>query len=428
MTTILMAESADFTIHSKISDTNNTAERYFGYSAGTDGQTIVVGAYGYNNNTGRAYVYEYNATSDTYEEVAELFASDPAENDYFGLSVAVDKDTILVGATGKDSQTHSNEGAVYLFEKPQGGWLTSTETVKLIASDAGDAYSFGVSVAIEGNTSVIGAYGADVGTHDKAGAAYVFERIGSDWLEKAKLTAFDANDSDKLGGCVSISGNTIIAGAPYEDFNATLIDSGAVYVYEKPKSGGWVSTNEANKLIASDHNATDNFGASAAISGNTVVVGAYKDDDNGSNSGSAYVYVHNVGEKWPRFETAKLRASDGAVDDDFGAKVAIDGDTIIVSAHGDDVGYWSKTGSAYVFVKPKNGWEWATEDRKLIAPDAAPYDRFGIGLAYKDNTIVLGSPYDDNGSIDNVGSAYIFTREPANENNMNPGLLMYLLN
>ena len=151
-----------------------------------------------------------------------------------------------------------------------------------------------------------------------------------------------------------------------------------------------VIVNEDAKLTASDAAVSDRFGLSVAASGDTVVVGAR--DDNGVQSGSAYVFV-KPGGGWagPLTEDAKLTASDGAINDKFGFSVAVSGDTVVVGAR-DDNAPLSRTGSAYVFVKPGGGWAGPlTEDAKLTASDGAGDDRFGVSVAVSDDTVVVGA-------------------------------------
>ena len=192
-----------------------------------------------------------------------------------------------------------------------------------MASDGAASDEFGVSVAISGDTLVVGAHGDnDNGTN--SGSAYIFTRSGTlAWTQQAKLTASDGAADDEFGGSVAISGDTVVVGAVWNDDNGT--DSGSAYIFTR---SGTAWTEQA-KLTASDGAADDNFGNSVAISGDTVVVGAWHDDDNGTDSGSAYIYTRS-GTAWT--EQAKLMASDGAADDEFGDSVAISGDTVVVGA------------------------------------------------------------------------------------------------
>ena len=163
-------------------------------------------------------------------------------------------------------------------------------------------------------------------------------------------------------------------------------------------NGVW---SEQAKLTASDGVADDLFGHSVSIDGDTAVIGAFRDDDNGSNSGSAYVYVRSDG-VWS--EQAKLTASDGAQDDSFGYSVSIDGDTVVVGAMDDDNG--SGSGSAYVYVRSNGVW---SEQQKLTASDGATGDYFGYSVSIDGDAVIIGASGDeDNGNAS--GSAYVFVR------------------
>ena len=192
-----------------------------------------------------------------------------------------------------------------------------TEIVKLTASDAAAGDWFGRYVAVSGATVVVGAPNDD-DNGSNSGSAYVFVRSGISWSQQAKLTASDAAAFDFFGVSVAISGDTAVVGANFDDGKG--VDSGSAYVFVR---SGTTWTEQA-KLTASDAAALDQFGIEVSISGDTAVVGAFSDDDSGSRSGSAYVFVHS-GATWT--EQAKLTASDAAIDDRFGRSVSVSGDT-----------------------------------------------------------------------------------------------------
>ena len=163
---------------------------------------------------------------------------------------------------------------------------------------------------------------------------------------------------------------------------------------------------QAAKLTASHGAATDEFGHSVAVDGDTVVVGAHQ--DNGPNSGSAYLFTKPKTDGWTSAtQTAKLTASDGAGFDVFGYSVAVEGDIVVVGAYLDD-DTWFGSGSAYLFTKPDEAWVDAAETAKLTASDGATYDRFGYSVAVDGDTVVVGASWDD-GNESNSGSAYAFT-------------------
>jgi uncharacterized repeat protein (TIGR01451 family) len=391
---------------------DGAAGDFFGYAVSISGDTIVVGAYGDDDNgtdSGSAYAFERNhdGTADNWGEVKKLTAADAAAGDWFGSAVSISGDTIAVGAPFDDDHGETS-GSAYTYV------ICSTpdwEQLKKNIGDDGDVDDyFGQAVSISGDTMVVGAeYDDDKG--ENSGSAYVFERnwngTADNWGLVKKLTATDGAAGDYFGAAVSISGDTIVVGAYYDD---DTTDSGSAYVFERNKDGpdNW---GQVKKLTASDGAAYDYFGTAVSISGDTVVVGAFEDDDNGkADSGSAYVFERNQGgtaNNWSQVK--KLTASDGAEYDYFGRAVSISDDTIVVGAHYDDDN-GSSSGSAYVFERnwggTANNW---SQVKKLTASDAAEYDYFGLAVSISGDTIVAGAFLGNLSDIDS-GSAYVFER------------------
>ena len=337
------------------------------------------------------------ATPDT--EIVKLTASDAAAGDWFGRYVAVSGATVVVGAPN-DDDNGSNSGSAYVFVRSGISW---SQQAKLTASDAAAFDFFGVSVAISGDTAVVGA-NFDDGKGVDSGSAYVFVRSGTTWTEQAKLTASDAAALDQFGIEVSISGDTAVVGAFSDDDSGSRSGSAYVFVHS---GATWT---EQAKLTASDAAIDDRFGRSVSVSGDTAVVGAVGDDDDGQNSGSAYVFVRS-GTTWT--EQAKLTASDAATFDIFGISVSISGDTALVAAwlHDDN---FILSGAAYMFVRSGTTW---TEQAKLPASDPAANDRFGVSVSISGETAVVGAYLNDDTGSDS-GSAYVF--EPAAPANTPP--------
>ncbi|HUW56000.1 MAG TPA: PEP-CTERM sorting domain-containing protein, partial [Planctomycetota bacterium] len=338
-----------------------------------------------------AYVFEDNGSA--WGQVAKLTASDGAAADSFGLSVSVSGTTAVVGAFG-DDDCGLGSGSAYLFEKGVSGW---SQMAKLTASDGTMFDSFGVSVAVSGTTAVVGAH-LDDDCGSNSGSAYLFEDNGTAWVQTAKLTASDGAVDDYFGGAVSVSGMTALVAANMDDDCGS--GSGSVYVFEN-NGTAWV---QVAKLLPSDGEAYDAFGVSVAVSGTTAVVGAYGDDDCGSNSGSAYVFEDN-GTAW--VQVAKLLPSDIAAGDAFGFSVSVSGTTAVVGAQWDD-DCGSASGSAYVFED--NGTAWV-QVAKLLPSDGAADDWFGRCVSVSGPTAIVGAFYNDDLGTSS-GSAYIFTPIP----------------
>ena len=231
-------------------------------------------------------------------------------------------------------------------------------------------------------------------------AAMAHDESSCDPVETAKLLASDGSEGDKFGSFVAISGNTALVGAYSDDDDGT--DSGSAYILEQQQDGSWLET---AKLLASDGTLYDKFGYSVAISGTTALVGSYGDDDNESASGSAYIFQQQQDGSW--LETAKLLASDGASDDRFGYNIAISGTIALVGNYADDDNE-SSSGSAYIFQQQQDG-SWL-ETTKLLASDGASSDYFGHSVDIS-GTIALVGAYGDDDNESASGSAYIFEQQ-----------------
>jgi hypothetical protein len=318
---------------------------------------------------------------------AVLTSSDGGANDQFGLSVGISGDTIVVGAPGHTVSGHGSQGAVYVFVKPASGWANMTQTAELTASDGAATEGLGEAVGISGNTIVAGP--AQHTQVTRRGEAYVFVKPVSGWTDMtqtAALTASDAANNDFLGVSVAISGDTVVVGA-----NGRNSSQGAVYLYEKP-SPGWQDMSESAKLTASDGAANDLFGTSVAIDGGTVVVGAPHHLVGLQDSGAAYVFVKPIF-GWPlsTTQTAELTPSDGATNDRFGLWVAVSGDDAIVSSPLHQVGANPGQGAAYLFAKPGDVWTNMTQTQELTSSDGAAGDFFANQERIAGNVAVIGN-------------------------------------
>ncbi len=364
----------------KLTPNDGEAYDYFGHSISVDGRTIAVGTDRDGDSgrlSGSAYVFTYDGG--VWTETIKLTASDGEAYDFLGHSISVSEGTIIVGAFGDENY----RGAAYVFTHDGQMW---GETAKLIAADSNGYFSndFGHSLFVDGRTIVVGADRDD----DDRGSAYVFTYDGEMWTETAKLTASDGEARDSFGRSLSISGNTIVAGAQGDDRRR-----GAVYVFTYD-GGMWTET---AKLTAADGEAYDFFGHSVSVDGRTVVVGTDRDAGVVRFSGSAYVFTYDGG-MWT--ETAKLTAADGEDHDLFGHSVDVSGRTIVIGAFGDsDNGGFS--GSAYVFTYDGEMW---TETAKLTAADGIANDFFGEAVSVDRGVVVVGAPGGDN----RIGSAYVY--------------------
>jgi uncharacterized protein (DUF2345 family) len=330
-----------------------------------------------------------------WAQLAELTPTIRAKNDWFGISIAINGNTVVVG----DFDANIEEfGTVDVFVKPANGWSNMTQTATLTSSDSGAG--FGTSVAISDNIIVVGAANtSNFSKQTTPGAVYVFVKPAGGWkdmTETVKLTASDGISGDAFGNSVSISGNTIAVGAFFvNNF------SGRVYVFTCT-GGGCI---QAAELSASDSDGIlDYLGCSVAISGNTVVAGSY-----GHNNfqGSAYVYVEPSGGWADMTETAELTTFNGKGSDDVGFSVAISGGTVVAGAPGAFTGY----GAAYVYIEPPSGWaSTGNFTAALGAPDAVQGDSFGESVALNENAkgIAVGGPGANIGQNLEQGAVYAY--------------------
>jgi len=426
----------------------------FGWAVAIDGPRLVIGAYGHDwtqadgqCNCGAAYVFQHDEQG-RWTEVAKLGLAHPSCGSYFGYSVAVENDLVLVGAPGGywgsvsrpgtaalfrfdgvdwelveqiggemdlwgehlgwtvglstrtavvgadwDNQAGAKAGAVYTFDVETGQAVLQS---KWTAQDSLAGDGFGYAVAVAGTRAVIGAWLDD----QHSGSAYVYQWQEQRWRPEAVLVASDRAAGDLFGWAVDIWADRAIVGAIRNaDYG---LFTGSAYIFTRLGSK-WV---EQAKLLASDAAYWDEFGFSVAIWGDVAVVGALRDDDNGANSGAAYVFRFD-GDRW--VEQQKLLASDGTMEDLFGNAVAVWEDVVIVGAFYADDGTRSNCGAAYVFRFDGSRW---VEQQKLVASDARSGDHFGCSVALWGDRAVVGAYGPDtaqpNNPYCNCGSAYVF--------------------
>jgi hypothetical protein len=334
----------------------------------------------------------YPVTIDpTFTQFNKLTANDGAEDDHFGGKVVISGDTVAIAAPDDDA-SFADQGSVYVFVRNGSAW---TQQAKLVANDGAANDHFGNDVAIDGNTVIVGVEEANVSGGDKVGAAYVFVRSGATWTQQAKISpGFLVNSFTRFGSAVAISGNTAVMGAKGEDVNFDQ-DRGAVYVYTR---SGTTWTQQA-RLTTNDGVQFDQLGNAVAISGETLLAGAFTS----GNKGAAYVFTR-IGTTWT--QQAKLLASDGSPLDFFGTDVALSGDTAVIGANGAAVNGHDNQGAAYVFRR--NGTSW-TQQIKLAANDGLEDQVFGVSVAISGDNIAVGAPLVDFSGSTDQGAIYVFT-------------------
>jgi hypothetical protein len=393
----LVPEPLAHTQQAQLTASDGTTGDNFGNAVALSNNTAVVGAVR-SFNPGGAYVFVRNGAS--WSQQQRLLPTDVVNGDLFGISVAIDGDTIVAGAPSKTISGTTGRGAVYVFVRSGTTW---TQQQQLIASDGTMGDNFGTAVAVSGDTILIGALNHAVGANSRQGAAYVFVRSGSTWTQQQKLTASDGLTSDQLGGAVALVGNTAVVGARENNFGANR--NGKVYVFLR--SG--TTWSEQQKLTASDGSALDAFGGSVAISHNvdTIAVGA-PDDNEGpvGDRGSVYVFVLS-GTTWAQQQ--RLLGSLGLASGSgghFGTQVAVDGDTVIAGAPELDPNQGGN-GRGAVYLFDRSGSTWTEQQRHLLSP--AVLREFGRSVAMSGDSFIGGAPFDTVGSNLGQGAAYVFS-------------------
>ncbi len=381
----------------------------FGWSVAVEGDVALVGAYLEDDgdaNAGAAYIFERNADGiNTWGEVKKLTAHDAQGGDYFGRSVSMAGDIVIVGADGEDDGG-SFAGAAYIFARNAGGVNGWEEVKKLTATDAQAGNRFGHSVAVAGGVAFVGANGDD-DKGSQAGAAYVLpvSHETKEFKEAVKKISSDAQLHGHFGWAVAVDGDVAVIGAKYED--AVGNDSGAAYILER-NIGGVNAWGEVKKLTASDAQNDDQFGISVAVAGDVAVVGAYLEDAGGFQAGAAYVFERNTGGINAWGEVKKLVASDAEEGDTFGFSVAMAGDVALIGASTEDENGFS-AGAAYIFERNAGGINAWGEVKKLIASDTQQTNRFGYSVAVDGDVAIIGARNEGTGGTD-AGAAYIFER------------------
>lgn len=374
----------------KLRGSDTDANDQFGGAIAVDGDTLVVGAYGKDGGTGAAYVFErLPGPPPRWRETKKLIPSFPGD-DGFGSWLDLSGDTVAIHASG-DGEL---QGATCLFSRDVGG-PGAWGAVGRFAIDHSD------SLALSGGWMGRGSIFADVGGNLDAGAVYVFEQGPAgpaDWHYVTTLTASDASAQDHFGDLLAISGGRMLVGAP--QVRDLGIDAGAAYVFERDETGAWV---EVVKLLASDGDELDDFGGAVDLDAETGIVGAA----GAGTDEAAYLYERDAEGIW--VEVVKLQPSDGILPAAFGDAVAVDGDVAVVGAWAHRPPGGEAEGAAYVYERHFGGPGAWGESAKIIASDANGDFAFGTEVALDGNTLVVGDPTHD-GQGFSSGVVYLFSR------------------
>ena len=333
-------------------------EEYFGYSLSSFGEWVITGAHhdsDFGASSGKAYILHLD--NGKWDFFQTLVPNDLSEADEFGKTVDIYGD-FAVSCSYLDDDNATNSGSVYIYKKENDSWNFFQ---KLQADVPIDHSQFGLALDIYKDKLIVG---APYSKQDEisCGAIYIFEFSGNKWTQTAHFSPSNPALNDEYGITVKIDDNYAFASSPKDDDAGK--NSGSVYVYRK-EDNKWKMH---QKLIAPDGTAGDSFGNAMETDGNYLYVASYFDDDNGTNSGSVYIF-ENIAGNW-NYKT-KFSPSDGDESDAFGASISIFDDTMLIGAYAnDDYGFFA--GAAYIFSKTnlltKNDNTVLIENNVLIEP------------------------------------------------------------
>ncbi|PPK88509.1 putative secreted protein (Por secretion system target) [Neolewinella xylanilytica] len=385
----------------------------FGSSVEMSGNLAVVGAPGHDNtgstpNAGSAYLFARDSGSaNQWKQIAELNASDGQAETYFGYSVAVSDDLVVVGAPGGNTRG-SIPGAAYVFARISGGSSQWEQIAKLPSPYGSAGDGFGHSVATNGELVIVGAF-SDATDGPGIGAAYVFSRNGGgtdQWGQIVKLSASNPADYDNFGRDVAISGDTVIVGALNNSDEG--LQAGFASIFSR-NTGGADQWGQIARLTAPNPVYPNYFGRRVSISGDRAIVSDEWDDERGSDTGAAYIFGRDVGgpNRWG--QVAKLIPEVGSTSAGFGYDVAIGDSLAIVAAPFDDEkGPYS--GSAYTFSQNVGGTDQWGFVNKLVAMDGSAEQYFASSVAASDNLAFIGATRAESRTL-RSGAAYIFANQ-----------------
>ncbi|MFH1745891.1 MAG: hypothetical protein ABIG44_02490 [Planctomycetota bacterium] len=381
---------------------NPATARWFnhaGRSVAIAGDVAVIGAPGHAGGSvrsGSASVFRRDG--DGWIEEAQLTDVEAKPYDYFGIAVAVSGDVVVIGAPGSDD-AGERSGAVSVYRHDSGNWI---EQAHLTAPDAAPGDEFGRSVAVNNDVIVVGARYSDAHGED-SGAAYIYHYDQGDWLIHTILAAPYPDAGDQYGCAVAVDGDVAVIGARFAEGGDKR--SGAAYIY-RYDTFDW--SLEAT-LTAPDAAPDDAFGCAVDIADDVVLIGAYGEDEGGTDRGAAYVFIDD-GQDW--IAETRLTPTDAATNSYFGYAVAVSGDLALIGAFGDaHAGHDS--GAAYVFHHV--GKTWTTEAR-FSASDAAAYQYFGAAVAIDGDVALLGAYRDDDDGYGSGSVCVCLGLDDCNEN------------
>ncbi|MDJ0615197.1 MAG: FG-GAP repeat protein [Calothrix sp. MO_192.B10] len=360
--------------NAKLLATSTRNKDQFGYAVAASQNTLVVGA-ARETRDGKAHVFVWNG--ENWQEQAELIHTRTTTDDAFGHAVAIDGDTIVVGAPYENRKT----GAAYIFQRHDTTWQ---QVAKLTPSDAqpGALFSYG-SVSIDGDTIVIAA----VDDRNRQGAVYIFHQDNQHWVEEAKLVDPQADKGYRFGYRVKIRGNTIVVGHDIRNLSQGIYGYGKVHLFQR-ENHHW-----RQQIVLYPGEPSNFFGHAVSISDNLVVVGAFYDD-------AAYLFSRQ-GENW--IPKAILKGDPSPSPSWFGFDVFIDGEIVVVGApYANESG--QRSGAVYIYTYESGDW---IRQGKIIGNDITATEEFGFSVTANQEMVIIGSVHNQARGHD-TGAVYTF--------------------
>ncbi len=389
----------------QVFDLSGEASNWFGYSVAISGDTAIVGAPldQVDNNPIQGSAFVYVRQGRTWVLQTRLVDPEGASGDNFGFSVAIDGDTAMVGIPGDQVLNDTTRGSLIVFTRTGNYWSFDR---RLVASDGAQGDNFGWSLALSGNELIVGAPFKTISIANQ-GVGYVFSDAGWGWSQVGEIINPLAKPADHLGWSVAISGDTAICGAPDADLG--YIDKGMVFI--ATGANNWMDGQAISpvEIVADEH-----FGRSVSTQAGIAAIGVPGKTIGSDQYGQGAVYIYEqTDQQWNFLQM--FTAADGAAFDNFGTSLAMQGNRIVVGSPYHRVGSNDYQGAAYTFTSGAAGW---VEQAELFASDGFSDDYFAGSVAVSGPTILVGAYLDDVGQNADQGSAYLFTV---------PGLFMPLV-
>ena len=370
----------------------------YGASLALDGVRLAVGAprhvFPDGLQQGAVYVYEFDGSN--WLQQALLSADNGGLGDYFGGAVALNGDTLVVGAERQDVNNQPDQGVAYVFRYQNGQWVQSQ---KLVAPDGTAGAAFGQTLLLVGDSLLLGATNADSNGVRDQGVVYRFERGAEGWHFAQQLLPAESSLDGHFGAALAMDGETLVVGAP--GFRADgQRDRGAAFLFTR-EGESWIGT---TTLVAEDGSQGDNFGVALAIVDDIIAVGADHDDvaGGGEDQGSVYLFRRDP-DRWR--QSAQLTGYDGHTDSYFGHAISLVGDRLTVGAWGQKVGSNARQGAGYLFDQVGQLWSWR---QQVVAPDGSGADWFARTIFAGSQIMVIAAPQANVGENSDQGKVYIY--------------------